>query len=118
MWRSGAPGSAVEPVAGRVGARTPARLRLRFSERRLLLTVLDLGALGIALYVWLAWRFSPGFDARVLLQQWQWYAILAVLWLVMASACDAYEPRNTRWLGPSVVTAVEAGSAGQRACTC
>ena len=118
MWRSDAPGSAdvrargeaVEPLTAGARARVPARLRLRFSERRLLLTALDLGALLVALDVWLTWRFAPSFDARVLLQQPQWYAILAILWLVMAAACDAYEPRNTRSVGPSVVTAVEAGA--------
>ncbi len=117
MWRWGGRGSAavpargeaVESLAGRAGARTPARLRLRFSERRLLLTALDLGALLVALYVWLALRVAPAFDPRALLQQPQWYLILAVLWLVMASACDAYEPRNTRRVGPSVMRAAQAG---------
>jgi len=101
----------MDQLAGRAGARLPSQYRLRFSERRLLLTGLDLVALLAALDLTLAWRLGPGFDWRLpVLQQPQWFLILAAIWLVIAAAFDAYEPRVAARLSASVLAVIKAGA--------
>ena len=100
---------AMADLAARTGTRSGPRLRLRFSERRVLLTILDLGALSCGLVLAQGLRLGLHFDWTLPLRRPGWFAVLALIWLIMAPTFDAYEPRIARHLGPSVGAAVKAG---------
>jgi len=68
-------------------------LPLRFSERRLLLILLDLFALNGALLISLSFRKEHQLSWELLWQNPQWFLLLSVLWLFIAFAFDTYDLR-------------------------
>ncbi len=66
-------------------------LRLRTSERKLLLLVMDLLIVNLALVasVWLGWReHAPG---PILLSAYKWYLTLIAVWILVALFFDLYD---------------------------
>ena len=98
----------MQHLATKTGVRSGLRLRLRFSERRLLLTALDLIALFGALTLAQGVRLHFRLDWTLVLRQPLWFVVLALIWLVMAPTFDAYEPRVAGRLGASVAAATKA----------
>ncbi len=85
--------SAAPWTAERVRPRTAARVipRLRFSERRLLLAILDLLMVNLALYGALALHPLLSGPAAHEPHQFVWYIVLSATWLVVGSALDVYD---------------------------
>ena len=89
------------------------KMHLRFSERRLLLALMDLVAMNLALAASLAARadsdplrweqISTGIGDRLL-----WFALLSGLWLVVASLLDAYDLARAANSTSSIWTACSA----------
>jgi exopolysaccharide biosynthesis polyprenyl glycosylphosphotransferase len=71
------------------------RLQLRISERRWLLMVGDTAAVFlavlIALAIWANVAESTEFNLRFVLSQAFWFPLLAMLWVILASANDFYD---------------------------
>jgi exopolysaccharide biosynthesis polyprenyl glycosylphosphotransferase len=90
-----------EPVSG-WRARPSLKVPLRLEERRVLLVAADLlvivlAALG-SLYVWSVQRGSP-FDMDFIGQQYRWFIVFAVLWIVASVATNFYDIRLAADLG-------------------
>jgi len=69
------------------------RLPLRFSERRLLLILLDLFALSGALLVSLAFRPEYRLSWRLMIEHPSWFILLSILWFFIAFVFDVYDLR-------------------------
>jgi len=69
------------------------RLPLRFSERRLILILLDLFALNGGLLVSLSLRPEYGLTWMIVFQYPQWFLLISVLWLFIGFAFDVYDLR-------------------------
>jgi lipopolysaccharide/colanic/teichoic acid biosynthesis glycosyltransferase len=67
------------------------RLPMRISERRLLLTMLDLAALNGALLAALAIRPACGFDIGFVVRHSLWFLLLNGIWFPVAWVFDAYD---------------------------
>lgn len=105
-------GSSVLVRSGRPSARRLIRLPLNIAEWRLLLMGLDVLAVDGALLLALAIRAlriheEPSMD--VLTQHPGWFVIMSGLWLAVAHAFDAYEPRVAGRLEASVPAVIRAG---------
>jgi exopolysaccharide biosynthesis polyprenyl glycosylphosphotransferase len=79
------------------------RVPLRISERRVLLGLLDLMGLNGALFLVLWLRMDQPFSIRVALAHPLWFALLSVLWLLIARAFDAYDLKNASRFSTSVL---------------
>jgi len=92
-----------------VGLDRAFRLRLHFSERRLLLIVLDLIAVNGALILALGLR--PGHTAEFALlgEHPFWFVILTCVWVGVANAFDVYESRLSGKLETSAPGVARAG---------
>ncbi|HKV44639.1 MAG TPA: hypothetical protein VJT32_08200, partial [bacterium] len=66
---------------------------LDFSERRILLTGIDLAAVNSALILALGFRPHPTVDPMLVTRHPYWFLILSGLWLVTGHAFDVYELR-------------------------
>ena len=69
---------------------------LPFSERRLVLMALDLLVVNGALLLALALRPGYELDGTLVLRHPFWFLLLSLLWLLIAHAFDAYDPRVVR----------------------
>ncbi len=79
-------------AAGRAAAGQ--RLSLPLSERRLVLSALDLIAFNGALVLTVALRPDYHVDARLLMQHTYWFGALSALWFLVAAAFDIYDLRT------------------------
>lgn len=84
-------------------------LPLPFSERRLLLRVLDLLAVNGALVLALAMRPGYGLDGALVLRHPLWFLVLSLLWLLIAQAFDAYDLRVAGRFSSSALAVLKAG---------
>jgi len=90
----------------------PARLSLfplPFSERRLILRVLDLLAVNGALLLALALRPGYGLEGALVLRHPLWFLVLSLLWLLVAQAFDAYDLRLAARFSSSALAVLKAG---------
>jgi exopolysaccharide biosynthesis polyprenyl glycosylphosphotransferase len=78
------------------------RLRLRFSERKILLGLSDLLMLSGALLVVLWLRWDMPLSWQTILARPQWFALLALIWLLVAPTFDAYNLKKAARLPESV----------------
>ena len=85
------------------------RIRLQTSEYRSLLMGLDLIAVNSALLAFLSLRAGVGWGWRIMADHPQWFAVMSVLWLLLAHAFDAYELRVTDRLLTSIQAVIRAG---------
>ncbi|MDW8270628.1 MAG: hypothetical protein RMN24_15830, partial [Anaerolineae bacterium] len=69
----------------------PPDLRLRISERRLLLLVNDLLLINIALLAALSLRSGIPLTLPVILSLWKWFVTLGVIWWLWAQFFDIYD---------------------------
>ncbi len=83
--------------------------RLPFSERRLVLRVLDLLAVNGALVLALALRPGYGLDGGLVLRHPHWFLLLSLLWLLIAQAFDAYDLRVAGRFSSSALAVLKAG---------
>ncbi|MDW8103366.1 MAG: hypothetical protein RMK30_10915, partial [Anaerolineae bacterium] len=82
---------------------------LPFSERRLVLRVLDLLAVNGALLLALALRPGYSLDGTLVLRHPLWFLVLSLLWLLVAQAFDAYDLRVARRFPSSALAVLKAG---------
>ncbi len=82
---------------------------LPFSERRLVLQVLDLLAVNGALLLALALRPGYSLDGGLVLQHPLWFLVLSLLWLLIAQAFDAYDLRVAGRFPSSALAVLKAG---------
>ncbi|MEM4168329.1 MAG: sugar transferase [Candidatus Caldarchaeum sp.] len=82
---------------------------LPFSERRLLLRVLDLLAVNGALLLALALRPGYGLEGALVLRHPIWFLALSLLWLLVAQAFDAYDLRVAGRFSSSALAVLKAG---------
>ncbi|WP_322798544.1 sugar transferase [Thermoflexus sp.] len=82
---------------------------LPFSERRLVLSALDLLAVNGALI--LALDLRPGYilDGTLMLRYPLWFLVLSLLWLLVAQAFDAYDLRVAGRFSSSALAVLKAG---------
>lgn len=90
-------------------ARSFIQFPLRISERRVLLTTLDLLAVNGALFAALIFRSDHAFAKFQASVHSVWFFVISVIWLGMAHTFDAYEPRITTRLGASLRAVLKAG---------
>lgn len=83
------------------------RLPLRISERRVLLGLLDLMALNGALVLVLWLRMDQPLSIRVAVAHPLWFALLSVLWILIARAFDAYDLKKASRFSTSVGTVIK-----------
>lgn len=76
------------------GRRAALSLRLRLSERKVLLYVADVLAITIALMLVLAWRFRLPFGWQTVTSQPAWFGLLFGIWSVCAPLLNAYDLRR------------------------
>ncbi|MEM3433082.1 MAG: sugar transferase [Candidatus Methanomethyliaceae archaeon] len=84
-------------------------MSLPFSERRLLLRVLDLLAVNGALVLALAMRPGYGLEGALVLRHPLWFLVLSLLWLLVAQAFDAYDLRVAGRFSSSALAVLKAG---------
>jgi lipopolysaccharide/colanic/teichoic acid biosynthesis glycosyltransferase len=82
---------------------------LPFSERRLLLSILDLLALNGALLLTLALKEGQRFDWRHVLDHPMWFVTLTALWLPLAYVFDAYDLRGASRISTAARAVLSAG---------
>jgi len=85
------------------------RLPMRLSERRLLLSLLDLLALNGALVVALLLRAEFRRDLGWLLDRPLWFFLLSLLWLPLAWAFDVYDLRVAGRFSTAALAVLKAG---------
>jgi len=66
-------------------------LALRFSERRLLLVLVDLVMMNGALFCALLLRSNPDFTASVVWSRMTWFVLLSALWIAIATVLNIYD---------------------------
>ncbi|HKV70347.1 MAG TPA: sugar transferase [Gemmatimonadales bacterium] len=86
------------------------RLPLDFSERRILLTGIDLVAVNSALILALGFRPHPAVDPMLVARHPYWFLILSGLWLITGHAFDVYEPRVAGRFEASVPQVIKAAA--------
>jgi lipopolysaccharide/colanic/teichoic acid biosynthesis glycosyltransferase len=82
---------------------------LPFSERRLVLMMLDLLAVNGALLLALALRPGYGLDGTLVLRHPFWFLLLSLLWLLIAQTFDAYNLRVAGRFSSSALAVLKAG---------
>ncbi len=82
---------------------------LPFSERKILLHLLDFLAINAALFVALALRPQHRFSWRLIYRHPLWFITLTLLWLLISHALDAYDPRVTGRFPSSAIAVAKAG---------
>jgi len=85
------------------------RFPLPFSERRLLLTGLDLVALNGALLLTLATKQTQTTGWRLVIEHPFWFAALTALWFPLAYAFDAYDLRGASQISTAARAVLSAG---------
>jgi len=85
------------PIAGAGPRRW--RLSLHLSERKLLLSVIDLFLVNVALVTVMGWRAGELFDPSVITAHPVWLASLSCVWIVVSFLLYAYDLRRAAHLG-------------------
>lgn len=84
------------------------RIPLCISERKVLLGLLDLLMLNGALLIILWLRLGEPLSWRTISSHPAWFALLSTIWLIFASAFDAYDLRNASRLPMSILCVAKA----------
>ena len=84
----------------------PLGIRLRLSDRKLLLVLGDMGMLNIALLITLAFRHEILSFATMDLRHWLWFISLNALWLIAGTIFDIYNLSKAFSVMPSVWSVV------------
>jgi exopolysaccharide biosynthesis polyprenyl glycosylphosphotransferase len=82
---------ASRPQGARLAQVASPALRLRASERKLMLAVVDFGLLSAALTLTMRWRTSLLDPPGALFAYWYWFVTLAIVWWMMAQLLECYD---------------------------
>ncbi len=83
-------------------------MALPFSERKILLILLDLLALNVGLVLSLTLRSQYRVTRALLARHFHWFILLSILWLFFAHAFDAYDLQKVVHLSKNVISAFKA----------
>jgi exopolysaccharide biosynthesis polyprenyl glycosylphosphotransferase len=102
--------SGAEPVAHEAErlTRPSGSLRLRASERKLMLALADYFLLATALTVTMRWRTTLLDAPGALLSYWFWFVTLALVWWLMAQILECYDLARAASAPYSILSAVGA----------
>ncbi|HET9532539.1 MAG TPA: hypothetical protein VFQ92_19445, partial [Blastocatellia bacterium] len=77
-------------------------LALRFSERKLLLVVLDLLMVNLSFFLTLTIRSGSEISLALFWERLPWFALLTGLWIAMGVVLNIYDLARTACVGPSL----------------
>ncbi len=89
---------------------------LPFSERKILLMLLDLLALNVGLVLSLALRSQYHVSGPLLARHFHWFILLSILWLFFAQTFDAYDLQIVAYFSKSVISVIKAVSITSLVC--